>query len=322
MPQRLELLEKEHKNISIRRQCQLLQVPRSRLYYQPRPVSQTNETALRRLDELYTAHPFLGYRKLAVLLQQEELRVNRKRVRRLLRQLGLAALYPRPGDSSRPGVGNPVYPYLLKDLDIHRPGQVWATDITYIRLTKGFVYLVAVLDWYSRYALSWRISANMDTGFCLEALEAALAQGTPDIFNTDQGSQFTSAAFTGRLSAANVRISMDGRGSYWDNIFTERLWRSVKYEEVYLKEYKMLDEARRALDAYFHFYNHTRPHQALGYQTPAMVHAAGLVKEKILVRPVDMMDNRGRQTPFVSALGSAPAPVIHIPTGAATTTFG
>jgi len=296
MPQRVAMLEKTHKTISLRRQCRLLGVPRSKLYYRPRPISESSEAAMRRLDELYTQYPFLGYRKMTVLLRQEGFIINEKRVRRLLRRMGLAALYPAPGNSSRPGAGNPIYPYLLKNLDINRPGQVWATDITYIRLNKGWAYLVAVMDWHSRFVLSWRLSATMDTAFCLEALDDALNQGTPEIFNTDQGSQFTSAAFTGRLTAANVRISMDGRGSYWDNIFTERLWRSTKYEEVYLKEYNTIDDARRGLDAYFSFYNHIRPHQALDYLTPACVHAAVIAGKKPLAQPVDMMDNRGTKT--------------------------
>jgi putative transposase len=228
---------------------------------------------MRRLDELYTAHPFLGYRKLTALLRADGHAVNGKRVLRLLRLMGLQAIYPKP-DTSKPHPKHPVYPYLLKNLPILRPNQVWATDITYIRLRKGFCYLVAVLDWYSRYVVSWRLSATMESGFCVEALEAALMQGTPDIFNSDQGSQFTASAFTDVLKAAGIAISMDGKSSYHDNIFTERLWRSMKYEEVYLKEYATLAEAEAGIAAYIRFYNTRRPHQALAYQTPEQVHFA------------------------------------------------
>ncbi len=238
---------------------------------------------MRRLDELYTAHPFLGYRKLTALLRAEGHAVNGKRVLRLLRLMGLQAIYQKP-DTSKPHPKHPVYPYLLDNVAIVRPNQVWATDITYIRLRGSYCYLVAVLDWYSRYVVSWRLSANMESGFCVEALEAALMNGTPDIFNSDQGSQFTSQAFTDVLTASGIRISMDGKGSYHDNIFTERLWRSVKYEEVYLKEYATLAEAVKGIATYFAFYNATRPHQALAYQTPQQVHfalARGLSEDKM-----------------------------------------
>jgi len=261
----------------------LLSLNRSGLYYRQREADATNATLMRRLDELYTAHPFLGYRKLTVLLRTEGHRVNAKRVLRLLRCMGLQAIYPKP-DTSKPHPAHPVYPYLLANVAIVRPNQVWATDITYIRLRKGFCYLVAVMDWYSRYVVSWRLSATMESGFCVEALEAALLHGTPDIFNSDQGSQFTSQAFTGVLAASSIRISMDGKGSYHDNIFTERLWRSVKYEEMYLKEYATLAEAEAGIAAYLRFYNDHRPHQALAYQTPSQVHfslARGLTEHMI-----------------------------------------
>ena len=237
---------------------------------------------MRRLDELYTAHPFLGYRKLTVLLRTEGHAVNAKRVLRLLRCMGLQAIYQKP-DTSKPHPAHPVYPYLLKNLAIIRPNQVWATDITYIRLRKGYCYLVAVLDWYSRYVVSWRLSAMMESGFCVEALEAALLHGTPDIFNSDQGSQFTASAFTSVLTASGIRISMDGKGSYHDNIFTERLWRSVKYEEVYLKEYATLAEAETGIAAYLSFYNDFRPHQALAYQTPHQVHFANKRNQSVTI---------------------------------------
>lgn len=285
-----------HPELSVRRQCGLLGLTRSGIYYRPREADGTNASLMRRLDEVYTAHPFLGYRKLTALLRSEGHAVNRKRVLRLLRLMGLQAVYPKP-NTSKPHPAHLVYPYLLKGLSIVRPNQVWATDITYIRLAKGFCYLVAVMDWYSRCVLSWKLSATMEAEFCVEALEAALMLGCPDIFNTDQGTQFTSVPFTGALTEAGIRISMDGKGSYHDNIFTERLWRSVKYEEVYLKEYTTLAEAEAGIAAYFAFYNSRRPHQALAYQTPSQVHLA-LASPP----PVDMMDN----TPLRSVLPTYP----------------
>jgi putative transposase len=279
------MIDKEHPRPSVRRQCALLSLNRSSLYYAPRPESELNERLMRRLDELYTAHPFLGYRKLTRLLQREGYKVNGKRILRLLRLMGLQAIYPKP-DTSKAHPKHLVYPYLLQNLIISRPCQVWATDITYIRLRQGFCYLVAVIDWYSRYVISWRLSPTLEGVFCIEALQAALLQGTPSIFNSDQGSQFTAGAFTEVLLAAGVRISMDGKGSYHDNIFTERFWRSVKYEEVYLKDYTSIEEAKAGLAAYIDFYNKQRPHQALAYQTPEQVHFALAAKS-----PVDMMDN-------------------------------
>jgi len=283
--ERLGMIEKNDPETSVRRQCDLLSLNRASVYYEPRPASDLNERLMRRLDELYTAHPFLGYRKLTKLLQREGHGVNRKRVRRLMRLLGLQAIYPKP-DISKPHPKHPIYPYLLKNLAITGPNQVWATDITYIRLGRRHCYLVAVIDWYSRYVVSWRLSATMESDFCVEALKEALEQGTPSIFNTDQGSQFTSFAFTDTLREAGARISMDGRASYQDNIFTERFWRSVKYEEVYLKDYATIEEARASLGQYIAYFNTQRPHQALAYQTPEQVHFALAPKP-----PVDMMDN-------------------------------
>jgi putative transposase len=259
---------KDSSQVSVRRQCALLGLCRGALYYKRREVSETNAACMRRIDELYTKHPFLGYRKLAVMLG-----VNGKRVLRLMRLMGLQAVYCKP-NTSKPHPGHRIYPYLLKHLPIVRSNQVWAADITYIRLARGWCYLVAIIDWHSRYVLAWQLSANMESGFCVEALEEALTHGTPDIHNTDQGTQFTSEAFTSVLNKAGVAISMDGKGSYQDNIFTERLWRSVKYEEVYTKEYLSLDDAKAALTQYLRFYNHERPHQALAYQTPAQLHFA------------------------------------------------
>ena len=222
------------------------------------------------IDRQYLATPFYGARKIAAWLKSQGQRVNRKRVRRLMRIMGLKAIYRHPR-TSKPTPGHKIYPYLLGDLRITRPNQVWAADITYIPMAKGFLYLVAIIDWYSRYVLSWRLSNTLDAGCCVEALEEALKKGRPDIFNTDQGAQFTSEAFTGLLQQHGVRISMDGKGSYNDNLFIERLWRSVKYEEVYLKAYQDGREARINLGNYFCFYNTERPHQALGYRTPAEV---------------------------------------------------
>lgn len=265
------MIEAKHPQVSVRRQCALLSLNRTSLYVEPRPVSDLNARLMRRLDELFTAYPFLGYRKLTALVNREGFAVNIKRVRRVLRRMGLSAIYQKP-NLSKPHPKHPVYPYLLKNLAITGPNQVWATDITYIRLGKGYCYLTAVIDWHSRYVVAWRLSATMESDFCIESLREALTKGTPAIFNTDQGSQFTAVAFTDVLLQAGVRISMDGRGSYHDNIFTERLWRSVKYDEVYLRDYTSVEDARAHLADYITFYNTVRPHQALGQRTPAEVH--------------------------------------------------
>jgi putative transposase len=257
--------------MSIERQCELLGVARSSYYYQPRAENEENLYLMRLLDEQYTRTPFYGTRKMTAWLQAQGYEVNRKRVRRLLRQMGLEAIYPKPR-LSLPGLTQQHYPYLLRGISITRCNQVWSCDITYIRLQRGFVYLMAVIDWFSRYVLSWEVSITLDTSFCLEALDRALKIATPEIFNSDQGVQFTSAEFTNRLKAADVRISWDGRGRALDNIFVERLWRSVKYEEVYLKEYQSVSDAERGLKAYFQFYNQDRLHQALDYQTPVHVY--------------------------------------------------
>jgi putative transposase len=222
------------------------------------------------IDRQYLVTPFYGARRMAAWLRNQGYRVNRKRIRRLMRIMGLKAIYRRPRTST-PAPGYKVYPYLLSGMEITRPNQVWAADITYIPMTRGFLYLVAIIDWYSRYVLSWRLSNTLDADFCVEALEEAIRKGRPDIFNTDQGSQFTSDAFTGLLRQHGVRISMDGKGRYSDNLFIERLWRTVKYEEVYLKAYQNGRDARVGIGDYFRFYNSERPHQALGYRTPAEV---------------------------------------------------
>jgi len=240
------------------------------LYYQPKGISEEDLILMKLIDHQYLVTPFYGARKIAAWLKSQGQRVNRKRVRRLLRIMGLKAIYRHPR-TSKPAPGHKIYPYLLGGLKITRPNQVWAADITYIPMARGFLYLVAIIDWYSRHVLSWCLSNTLDAGFCIEALLEALTKGRPEIFNTDQGSQFTSEAFTGLLQRHGVRISMDGKGSYNDNLFIERLWRSVKYEEVYLKAYQDGRDARIGLGNYFRFYNTERPHQALGYRTPAEV---------------------------------------------------
>jgi putative transposase len=272
--QRRGWIDWQHATLSITRQCVLVGVPRSTVYYEPVAVSAADLELMRRLDAQYTRTPFYGSRRMTAWLRTQGYVVNRKRVSRLLALLGLAALVVHRR-LSRPAPGQRIYPYLLRGVPIERVDHVWSTDITYIRLRHGFVYLVAVLDWYSRYVLAWELAPTLDTEFCVTALEAALRHGRPEIFNTDQGAQFTSAAFTGRLEAAGVQISMDGRGRALDNVFVERLWRSVKYEEVYLKDYTGFTDAVRNLAVYFRFYNRERLHQALGYQTPAAVYRAG-----------------------------------------------
>ena len=259
---------------SVRRQCELIELNRSSWYAPGAEVGESAENLalMQRIDELYTAHPFYGSRKMSAVLRREGHAVNRKRVQRLMRRMGLQSVAPRPNTSAA-HPQHKVYPYLLRGLAVVRANQVWSTDITYVRVGRGFAYLTAVIDWYSRKVLAWRLSNTMDTAFCVEALQEALAtHGRPEIFNTDQGGQFTSEAFTSVLKAREVRISMDGKGRALDNIFVERLWRSVKYEEVYLKQYQSMREARAGLAAYFRFYNHQRPHQALENRTPAEVH--------------------------------------------------
>ncbi len=248
---------------------------RASFYYKARPETPQNLELMRLLDEQYTRHPFYGVRRMTALFKMQGYRVNEKRVRRLLREMGLAAQYPKPR-LSQPNIVNRVYPYLLRGVSIQRVNQVWSTDITYIRLWQGFVYLVAVMDWHSRYVLSWKLSISMDCSFCVEALDEALQIAQPEVFNTDQGSQFTSEVYTTRLLEQQIQISMDGRGRAFDNIFVERLWRSVKYEEVYLKDYGNVSQAREGLSAYFKFYNRERLHQSLGYKTPETVYRQGI----------------------------------------------
>jgi putative transposase len=256
----------------------LLELPRSTYYHAGGGESATNLRLMRLIDEQYLKTPFYGSRGMTQWLRRGGYNVNRKRVRRLLRVMGLEAIYPRRRTSG-PCPEHRIYPYLLRNLAIERPDQVWSADITYVPLRRGFMYLVAVLDWHSRYVLSWELSNTLDGGFCLAALEAALgtnpAQRQPEIFNTDQGAQFTSQAFTGRLAGAGIAISMDGRGRALDNVFIERLWRTVKYEDIYLRGYETAAELERGLASYFEFYCHERLHMALGYRTPWEAYTAG-----------------------------------------------
>jgi putative transposase len=264
-------VERDHAEISVRRQCELLGVHRSSLYYEP--VGESSETLqlMRLLDEQYTRAPFYGSRRMTEWLVTEGHAVNRKRVSRLMALMGIEAVYPKP-KLSQPGEGHRIYPYLLRGTTVERVNQVWSTDITYIRMAQGFVYLVAVMDWFSRFVLSWSLSLTMEVDFCVEALKRALRRAQPDIFNSDQGSQFTSEKFRSVLEERNIAISMDGRGRCMDNIFVERLWRSLKYEEVYLKDYASVTEARAGIQRYFRFYNQERLHQSLDYRTPAAIY--------------------------------------------------
>ena len=259
-------------DLPITRQCKLLSLNRSTVYYPYQKGSESDLILMRRIDEMHLKRPFYGSRRIRDWLHDEGHDVNRKRVQRLMRQMGITALYPKRR-TSKPGKGHKIYPYLLRNLVIDRPNQVWATDISYIPMAKGFVYLVAIMDWHSRKVLSWRLSNTMDSDFCIEALEEALSRyGRPEIFNTDQGAQFTSDAFTGVLKEAGIDISMDGKGRWIDNVFIERLWRSVKYEEVYLKAYETVAEARAGIGTYFQFYNSERRHQSMNRKTPDQVY--------------------------------------------------
>ena len=269
--QRQAMIDRNHQHLSLVRQCTLLGVSRASVYYRPAPTREEDLDLMALMDRQYLKTPFYGSRRMKAWLLGEGYLVSRKRVRRLMRLMGLEAIYRRP-NTSKPAPGHRVYPYLLKGVEVNRVDQVWAADITYIPMAQGFLYLVAIMDWYSRQVVAWKLSNTMDTDFCVAALEEALAKGRPDIFNTDQGAQFTSEAFTQTLQERGIRVSMDGKGRYLDNIFVERLWRSVKYEEVYLKAYQSVAEARTGINAYLEFYNRQRPHQALGYRTPAEVY--------------------------------------------------
>ncbi len=267
--------------IPINRQCDLLGLPRSSYYYESARDDRYNQQLMNLIDEQFTRTPFYGVDKMTAWLRRNDHEVNPKRVRRLMRLMGLEAIYPKP-KLSLSNQAHKKYPYLLRELVIDHPDQVWCADITYIRMLHGFVYLMAIMDWYSRFVLSWEISTTLDNAFCLSALEQALQLSRPDIFNTDQGTQFTSIDFTDQLEKDNIRISMDGRGRFIDNIFVERLWRSVKYEEVYIHDYETVSDARKGLSKYFLFYNMERLHESLGYKTPYEIY----VKERLNINPV------------------------------------
>jgi len=268
------MIEPQHPALSVRRQCELIGLNRSTFYNQPTGENPYNLELMRLIDQEYTRAPFYGYRKMTVRLNRHPgVAVNHKRVARLMQIMGLQAIFPGPR-TSIPDQQHKKYPYLLRNLKIQRPNQVWSADITYVPMPHGFMYLVAVIDWFSRYVLAWQLSNTLDGAFCLAALNLALQSGQPEIFNTDQGVQFTARAFTGQLDANGIRISMDGRGRAFDNIFVERLWRTVKYEDIYLKEYATPRVLHAGLADYFDLYNYERPHQSLGYQTPADVHHA------------------------------------------------
>jgi putative transposase len=267
LEQRRKWIQPQHLRLAVRRQCELLGLPRSSYYYPPSLESTENLAYMRLLDEEYTRHPFYGVPRMTWWLRDLGYVVGPKRVRRLLRLMGLMAIYPKPYLSLNP-LEHRRFPYLLRGVNIERPNQVWSTDITYIRLREGFVYLAAVIDWFSRYVLAWELSTTLESDFCVEVVQRALKTQRPEIFNTDQGVQFTCAAFQDPLLAAGVKLSMDGRGRVFDNIFVERLWRSVKYEEVFLYDYQDVGQSRRGMERYFPFYNCERPHESMGYRKP------------------------------------------------------
>jgi putative transposase len=269
------LIEPSDSHLSIRRQCELLGLNRSSYYLPPAVESEENLRLMRRIDERFLKTPFYGSRRMTACLERSGETVNRKRVQRLMALMGLEALFPRPR-TTIPASDARVYPYLLRDRVLTHVNEVWSSDITYIPMRHGFMYLTAVIDWYSRYVLSWRLSNTLEGRFCLEALDEALSLGRPEIFNTDQGSQFTSREYTDRLEEAGVAVSRDGRGRALDNVFVERLWRSVKYEDIYIKSYDRVPELESGLRSYFWFYDEERPHQSLDYRTPGEVHRAGI----------------------------------------------
>jgi putative transposase len=269
------LVDPKNPDLSIRRQCELLGLNRSSYYLPQATAPEEDLRLMRAIDELYLKRPFFGSRRMAMHLELGDDPLNRKRVQRLMRIMGIEGLHPRPRTTLPADPGTRIYPYLLRDRELTHVDQVWSSDITYVPMRRGFMYLTAVIDWYSRYVLSWRLSNTLDGGSCLEALDEALSMGRPEIFNTDQGVQFTARAYTGRLEAAGVAVSMDGRGRALDNVFVERLWRSVKYEDIYINDYDTVPELDAGLTAYFRFYDEERRHQSLGYRTPGAVYRAG-----------------------------------------------
>jgi putative transposase len=265
------MIDPEH-DLPIKQQAEVLGISRSTAYYEPRPISEEDLRLMRRLDELHLNYPFAGSRMLRGLLWQQCLKVGRRHIKTLMKRMGIEAIYRKP-NTSKPAPGQRIYPYLLRGLAIMRPNQVWAMDLTYIPMARGFLYLAAVVDWFTRRVLSWKLSITMEASFCIEALDEALSRhGKPEIFNTDQGSQFTSEAFTGRLKEEGIRISMDGKGRWRDNVFVERVWKSIKYEEVYLRAYETVQEARTSISKYLEFYNSIRPHSSLNGCTPDQVY--------------------------------------------------
>jgi len=271
--ERAAMIDRPAQEVSLKTQAELLSLSRASLYYQPMPPSPEEIAVKHRIDELYTRHPFYGSRRMTVMLNKEHFTISRPTVQRYMREMAISGVAPGP-NTSKPAPEHKIYPYLLRNVQAEAPDHIWGIDITYIRLQGGWMYLVAVLDWYSRYVVAWELDQSLEMSFVLDAVDRALGQSHPVIWNSDQGSHFTSPKYTDRLKAAGVRISMDGRGRAMDNIFTERLWRSLKYEEVYLNEYGSPREARHGISRYFDFYNFERPHQSLGYLTPAEVYAA------------------------------------------------
>lgn len=297
MNERKSLIDREGSCYSLRKQCHLLGINWSTLYYEPVGISPPDQEMMNLLDEQHTKTPFYGVRKMTKFLWSKGYDVGRDHVRTLLRRMGLKAVFAKP-NLSKPHPEHTVYPYLLKDLTIERPNQVWSTDITYIRLAQGFAYLMVIIDWYSRHVLSWRLSNTLENSFCLEALEEALIKyGSPEIFNSDQGSQFTSQEFISRLTERKISLSMDGRGRVFDNIFVERFWRSVKYENVYLNGYQNIPEARNGLTQYFKFYNQERFHQALAYKTPWQVYSGENGRYKTITG-IEKTDGRSKAGGF------------------------
>jgi putative transposase len=289
------MVDRQHPSLSVVSQCRLLGISRSSLYYQPAGISQEDLALMQLLDQQYLSTPFYGSRRMAVWLRRQGYPVGRKRVQRLMHAMEFQAIYRRPR-TSQPAPGHRVYPYLLRGLEINGANQVWTADITYLPMRRGFMYLVVIMDWHSRYVLSWRLSNTLDEQFCVDALAEALSKGRPEIFNTDQGAQFTSRTFTSLLEQHGVRVSMDGKGRYTDNLFIERLWRSLKYEEVYLKAYTDGRKARTGISAYLDFYNRVRPHQGLGYQTP---------EEVFLADQEDLVESSESIIPTSAVVGAA-----------------